>query len=738
MNEDFLSSSARRMKLSPSNVVAFLFGFILGLQALLLQQQQPQQLQQQQFPARPTTSGGSPPPPPQLQRLEDNGTRGSNHGKGGGGCSSSIMTASTTTTLTTSSSTSSSPRLAGSVVVVEEEDRLDQHRGELVRNSSRPTSKSRSKLRQLLPYSQHRICVALGEVASSTTTTTTTTATTTVTPSTGALWNLALPDILRASQPSSDRKYALHDFMAELLALTAPRLHQSVGRLPTDWAIVRRILTKLHQRLEWVDGVHNNRPPPPIKIVALGGSVLMGRNCPTLAREVDFPVRRNMRQCSWSMRLEHFLNTLAGQHVVEVHLIAFGGTNTAVGTSFFEYNLLPEPARHPDIVINAYSTNDMHVLSVAEAQEKNQTMRTLLHDMIESFVRSVLGECSSSRHRPLLLHLDDYQGNEQRELLAIAELSQVVQTLSSYYGFGTFSYADVVRDLVYRDTHETWFSPPGWYNPAQSEEMQREIHPPMGMHILTMWVVAYNFLHIATTFCSLEVLGVGTDHPNNIEELYNASYLARLAPLRGSWRRTVEGRPRRTGRAKHLPPRLTLSLSLKDISKLWADAGNTCTAETATDGETSLCLLSWLSSTMGEFDSLARNLSTVAKEMSGWTFSSDHDKTGYVPSRPGDVLLFEFDQPLHPTHKIALWFMKSYGAPWTGSRLQVTVSQLLQRSWQTVSTHELFGVHAKNTSEMYTEVVPVDVPAQASLRLRLTFTGSPGSTFKLMGLAVCR
>ena len=45
----------------------------------------------------------------------------------------------------------------------------------------------------------------------------------------------------------------------------------------------------------------------------------------------------------------------------DVTKIAMGGTNTAVGSQVLQYDLLPEEARNPDIVLNAYSTNDMHV-----------------------------------------------------------------------------------------------------------------------------------------------------------------------------------------------------------------------------------------------------------------------------------------------------------------------------------------------------------------------------------------
>jgi hypothetical protein len=49
---------------------------------------------------------------------------------------------------------------------------------------------------------------------------------------------------------------------------------------------------------------------------------------------------------------------------------------------------------------------------------------------------------------------------------------------------------------------ESWFSR-GWWMP-ETKVMEREIHPGMGMHISVVYVVAYNILNLATTYCSME------------------------------------------------------------------------------------------------------------------------------------------------------------------------------------------------------------------------------------------
>jgi hypothetical protein len=180
-------------------------------------------------------------------------------------------------------------------------------------------------------------------------------------------------------------------------------------------------------------------------------------------------------ECSWPARLEHLINTIAGQNVIEVINLSAGGTNTKTGTTLMEFGLIPPQARDPDIVINSYATNDMHVLTMREAANNNMTLRDKTFTMAQDFTRIVMGDPCPEK-RPLLLFLDDYLGNEQRSILQTTELSQGLQVLANYYGYGLVSYPDVVRDWVYGTTAETTFSPAGWYK-DNKEGMFREIHP---------------------------------------------------------------------------------------------------------------------------------------------------------------------------------------------------------------------------------------------------------------------
>ena len=263
-----------------------------------------------------------------------------------------------------------------------------------------------------------------------------------------------------------------------------------------------------------------------------------------------------------------------------------GGTNTATGNVIFQYDLIPPKIQNPDIVINAYSTNDMHILTVLEAQSSNTTLRDRVFEMTQDFVRHIMHSCDeTTRPPPLLLHCDDYLGNEQVKIWETTELAQGISVLASYYGFSSFSYADVVRDIVYGDTYESWLSADWWAN----GKFEREIHPGMGMHIASTWVTVYNMLNLVTTYCSMPSYA----HPYNINK-YEDGVLG-LPPLRKDVIH-AQGKPK--PRPEGLPPVLTKELQLEDITALWKQSESDllkCRAENGKGHHATKCPFSWVS-----------------------------------------------------------------------------------------------------------------------------------------------
>ena len=564
-----------------------------------------------------------------------------------------------------------------------------------------------------------------------------------LTPTALSLWTQNINAILVATKHPNDNSFKFHDFTTQLLQILTPRLYRSVKTLPHEWVSVERVMTIAWERYHYLQLLSTNDrltsgvtpPPRPLKILVMGGSLLVGTNCRKLLTELGLNFRLPNRECTWSHRLMLFLNSLAKNDVVEVTKVAMGGTNTATGNVIWQYDLIPEEARNPDIVINAYSTNDMHILTILEAQSSNVTLRDKIFEMTQEFVRNVLHTCDPKHPPPLLLHVDDYLGNEQHAIWDTTELSQAVQVLANYYGFVSISYADVVREIVYGDTKEAWLSANWW----ATGSFEREIHPGMGMHIASTWVIAYNLLHLVTTFCSLP-----QPPPNDNLQEYTPGYLG-LPSLNGDTKQ-ADNKPK--PHPKGLPPALTKDLLIEDVTKRWQDDASDmapCDPEKLqSDHRHTKCPFSWVSGL-----SLQQNNQTWIKEYfeshattwDGWVLSNDGGKLGFTPTSQDQtnptnmVLEFTFVQTIR---SVTLFFMKSYGEKWKDSQLQFQVTQVKGTGKPTIlDGRSLSGIHAKETSEMYTEDIQLSelVPVGTKLRAEALLTG--GSMFKIMGLAMC-
>ena len=589
-------------------------------------------------------------------------------------------------------------------------------------------------------------------------------------PTATALWHSYLSKILQATRLPNDRKYQFHDFTAELLHIISPRLPRSIKSLPHDWSSLENALDVAWNRYQYLqlspaerrqryptDTTATTPPPRPLKILVMGGSLLVGTNCRKLLTEFGLGFRLPKRDCTWSNRLGQFINALLlggnedgndendDEHrLVEVTKVAMGGTNTATGQVILAYDLIPQEARQPDIILNAYSTNDMHILTILEAQSANTTLRDKVFDMTQSFIRQVLEGCSATT-KPLLLHMDDYLGNEQRTIWETTELAQGVQVLASYYGFTSMSYADVVRDFVYGDTYESWFSANWW----EKGRFEREIHPGMGMHIASTWVVVYGLLHLTTTFCSLPVPNINDIFEYNTNEANKMG----LPPLRKDLPQ-AKGKPKRP--PKGMPPILTKELLIENVTALWKQAEHAATCKTTPivrgqqryKPERVKCPFSWVSGL-----SLQQNNQTwiqeyfqqYASRWEGWKLSDDGGKIGFIPTKQTDsYMVLDFPNVAQPLNTVTFFIMKSYGDKWRNSRLQVSTFEsssdgdnTSKRNWKQLTSREMVGFHNKNTSEMYTESIPLSesIPKGASLRVAAHLVD--GTSFKLMGLAIC-
>jgi len=456
------------------------------------------------------------------------------------------------------------------------------------------------------------------------------------------------------------------------------------------------------------------------------------------------------RACAWPGRLNTFFPYLFGYYdLVNIDSLALGGTNTESGRTIWDYSILPDEIPYPDILINGYATNDMHYNSVQDAIKRNVTLEQSVFELSQSFIRQVLTPKKGCGHPPpLLLYLDDYMGNEQNEIRETMISSRVIHELSGYYGIGSISYADVVRDIVYGDTREWWFSS-NWY---EKGDYERAVHPHMGMHISTVWVVGYYLLNLLTTYCSLPRDG---NRPNSIvgksleKYEYNPQY--GLPPLREPNKNLV-GNPKRKPRG--LPPLLTDELSIEHVTQQWTEESQSnahlwknneeCIAEGHSIDEMDHaplpkpCLLSWVANLERHLDNPKRlegKLQPFISSNDGWSAANDNGKLGWVPSSGlGSKFTMNWKSVSQPVKAVTWMIMRSYGEKWAGSTLNVQVYS----GDALFASEDIVGFHDKHTSETYNIKMELDgdgVTVGSDLTIKFQLTG--GSTFKISGMAIC-
>ena len=570
-----------------------------------------------------------------------------------------------------------------------------------------------------------------------------------------SIWRRNLEPIKWTTKHENDHAFNFHDFHARMMHyLTPQRLQNSVKTLPfNQWEKVGEILDIAFKRYQYVQDQKNGKKqsvgggkePRKLRILVMGGSVTAGVYCvqnPVLGR----PIKKNRRWCAWPRRLEWFLEQFFPS-VVQVDVAAYGGTNTRGGTTIWEYDLFPEDVPIPDILINAFSTNDMHVISMREAQKQNMTLEDGVLQMNQEFVRKVMKPRSDCNERPppLLLYLDDYLGNEQTGILDTLGVNSALHKLSGYYGFGFMSYADIVRDFVYSDTTEQWFSPKDW--------PERQIHHTAGGHVAIMWVVAYNLLNTVTVYC--DSLKIGPEHIYEaIEGLPEPKFPDRA----------ITGEP--LPKPRHaLPPELSSDLTLDNVSARWHEMERNVTAsgfdESACpsmpeEGERKpLCHLRMFT-IIGDSKPGPGMMEIIAPfvvENDGWDAASD-EKKGLVPSKANASLKLRFDNITDQIQTLNFIAMKSYGEKWEGSTLKVEafVDRKIEDGGEQPRTPsstnanaeplrilEIEGVHDKHTSESYNYKLDLGeerVLAGDVLNVDIRLIG--GTTAKIMGMLFCR
>jgi len=298
--------------------------------------------------------------------------------------------------------------------------------------------------------------------------------------------------------------------------------------------------------------------------------------------------------------------------------------------------------------------------------------------------------------------------------------------------------------------------------------------PAMGAHIVLAWSVAYYFLDVASTYCSLEPSLVPSSNFESREDLRRAQ----ATPSQDGESVSSVGFPSgiSVNTPLALPPMLTPQLNLYDISAFWQRSAsqhprqpiNSTVASCAGEDSTSnpktnnRCIFSWMASVSAYHwkrnhvrarakEVLRDDIGSYLKYMTGWQLSyimEHYKKPGFVPTMsggkptPGSELVFEFANATEPLRVVGVFYMKSYGDDWD-SKVLLEIQEKSatatggEQDWTTLTSSELTGLHDRRTSETYALEVdlPHAIPPGGSLRVRYNFVS--GKKFKLQGMSVC-
>jgi len=654
------------------------------------------------------------------------------------------------------------------------------------------------------------------------------------------LWNQNIHQILNAtlehvpSAYSNDQELITQDefhlfriWVQQMMMqyMTPRRLLKSVKQLPTD-DHVKRIIGILEKRKRWFDNQRQKRKmgknqhmnqnenhkrkieyeddnenedkhqkdekePPPLRILVMGGSVTKGHFC------YDNPITKHVidsTACNWSKRLGLIINQLLGFKAVQIFNYSAGGTSSNVGSLQYKFkilfpnNLLPQP----DIVINAYSTNDMHVVS-RERRPSNSSpdqsiklgatssfrvdgLEDKIHEINEDFIRSVLytNPCQSP---PLLIYLSDYFGNFIKDVKDTMIFNTVLDQLTSYYDVMYVSYADAMRDIVLRDDTEYWFSPK-WI--LDDGNPTAQIHPGMGGHIAIMWVILFNFIHSMSNYCNLqnaampEITTEGALDSEQGNTQTNTSTTQRKFINTNQKEIAIAGKPHH-----HLYkplPAISNGLLISDVTNYMKknhnhnrnSASYYCTREER-QIYSHPCIFGWMLGTKSIFKSLPAIMNDVTTHNNGWEVEGE-DSGVKTPKRGwasvggnGSKFTMEWHNISRPIHGIQFFVMHSYGEQWENSTVHAKISSwiksdngrkmknvqednksLLSSSSSSNSSNileeiNMVGYHDSQTSITYPYDVVLGnskgIPIGASIKIEIELI--KGTYFKFTGMALC-
>jgi hypothetical protein len=535
------------------------------------------------------------------------------------------------------------------------------------------------------------------------------------------IWSQYLPQIFAASvnpfKPTletDENKNITKNLL--MIQLTPARLRRAIRHLPTfQHATVKRIFNIIEKRLQ--DSENN----PPLRIAVFGGSVTIGRGCGGGREMQDF-------KCAWPQRFELLVNQFFGKEIIKIYNLGIGGTGSSTATRIIEYWMYADSNLYengPDVIINSYSTNDSLPPWIGSSKP---TMTT--HDVIalttkmqmnaiQSFLRTAL---TSKRCdiQPLVIHVDDYLGPQQEQLMGELSYISVLTQFAKWYDTGVVSYPEVVRDIVYKNT-----SDPTFFN-------QKDVHYGHFAHQVISWSLGFSSIELLSNYCADELhrrtFSTSMDEIDQplAESLNNGTY----TPI--------------------LPPPLTESLLLSNVTKEFqatldsmdrSEINFNCSS-ISKENRQNPCEVAWISTPGGFQAGQIKNFMNIfTTHNNGWEVETNgafgwSNKVGWATNQPNSSFTLHFSNVTTDLNTLNVAHLKSYGEKWEGSRSKFSGTSYGSDN-KTIFVQEISGLHNITASLTIIEKISFSQTVRKGESMDVRVDLVSGNTFKILGLMLC-
>ena len=548
-------------------------------------------------------------------------------------------------------------------------------------------------------------------------------------------WQKYIPRILDASKNplipellTDEEDAKMHTLLEK--TLTPSRMRRAVRHMPTfSHATVKNVVEILQKRIQ--DPKNN----PPLRIAVFGGSVTIGTGC-------HGGKSRGNLNCAWPQRLELLLNQFANMEVVKVYNLGIGGTDSAVGSNIVKYWMYPPDLAKvgPDVIINSYSTNEsLPPWNIDPDADAVTIVMDAARDRLQNFARIAL-QSKQCTVQPLVVHVDDYLGPLQVGLLGELSYNTAMTQIAKWYDLVGISYADVVRDIVYQDSDETFFN-------------KKDVHYDHWAHQTIAWSVGFASLELLTNYCDDEYYTRKTHQSKSGNG--NATVDANTSTMKDVIKNNK----------LFLPPPLTRELLLGNATAEFTaalDAAHqsyidmNCTSTDSVDEDKNPCIISWIASPGGYngrlINGFMRKYSTVNN---GWKTEESlaegwGNKVGLIAAEANATFTLTFDKVEKDVKTVTLFFLRSYGEKWENSRAKFTISRGKENKdgdggesngdggVVIVSEEEISGVHNSSYSLTLPQTFDLSETVFKGETINIKVDLISGSTFKIMGMMICK